>query len=659
MKQTRASLILVLAVLAYGCTTDEELTTSASDENIGKQTVLTVSAEAEAITRIDYDDDNVGTAKAVLTWQKNDKLAVVGFDNDNIYKGKADYTLNSEDEGKGKGSFIGDAIDDATIYNIYYPSTITIDDIGTSTFLLNDQSQEGDGSTAHLKNNIFLQATNVTDLNNITLEMQSSIMKFELSNVPASVGKLKKLAWIVETDNGSKSLELSFPAEGNNVVTFSNNKTTLNAYLAFITDEMKVKTNGKFIVMLEGESNYYAETTIASGKTYAKGQRYTTKIDGDRNNTLEWKGAFVVNTTIAPSAGYHYNSLEMELGSWESENSPTQKKIATATIVGGKAFFSPSDFSSLSANTRIWICIPKVVKFFHRLTAAELNSKTLTLPDKDTGSTLKETPTIGAENKRYVNDWIVALYMGINKYNGITETDIPLYWATGNLIATKTNIANSGSTTTVFHVATADESIAEGKINTVYYTTPATADRYTIAGMVINAIDGYSGCTAGSQWDMFGWGDATGLKTSKTDNDYPIKVTNICGTDQDICRSALGGSWRLPSGGIVNDVNGGELYAMKDISSSWYDDNGSGIICTYTDKINSINVTFTNTLLFPATGSRLGIEVGGRGNATAGDYWSGALIKGNTYRLRFAPTNKIWLATNVRREGHSARPVSE
>lgn len=303
------------------------------------------------------------------------------------------------------------------------------------------------------------------------------------------------------------------------------------------------------------------------------------------------------------------------------------KPLAEVEITGTTTSILIDDVEGkfVEGNT-IWVCIPKVAKFFHTLTAEEVTTKTLNLPNKDGGSTLLKDNQYKAGDNYYKNDWIVALYMGINKYDG-TVTKTPLYWATGNLIATKTNAANSGTTETAFHIATADETTKEGTKLDDYGYTPYNAIP------VASGTDGYVGCNLGAQWNLFGWSDATGLKTSTNDSDYAPSITtdggSISGNDAyDIARAQLGGSWYMPSNELIG-ITGSE----------------------YTDD------NITNTLSFPAAGYRGGAKVCDRGYN--GGYWSGlaANLVGAHY-LCFDSGDVIW-DNGSRYFGRSVRPVTE
>ncbi len=643
-KLMNALLASALVALAAGCAADDALTdgtANGSNAGTGKQVTITVGTAAGTSTRVAYDDDKAGSAdNGALTWQAGDQLKVAGFGEADAYKGSEDYTIAAEDAGKVKAPFTGTEITDATTFNVYYPATVSIDaTTGAATLALGTQVQEGDNSTAHLRGNILLQATGVTDLGNIELQMQSSIMKFSLSGIPAAVGTLKTLTWSVETANGTESLELAFPRTGDHLVTFDATKSDLTAYLAFLPGDMTLKAGGKFTVTLMGDMSYKAEMTATDGKAYDAGLRYTAAIDGTAS-TATWQQLTTIHTTLGTAAGYNYNGLPLQLGAFNEANSAEQVTIGSATISAGSAALD-ADLTAY-AGKPIWVCIPGVVKFFHTLTAEEAGSHTLTLPDKDAGSTLKATPTAGG--KPYENDWIVALYMGVNKDGSTATNATPIYWATGNLIATKTNAAGSAATTTAFHIATPEETLAQAPTTSTY---PAPA------GISVSATDSYQACAEGAQWNMFGWGDATGLQTSKTNSDYASAIAtaeaSICGNDAyDITRKQLGGSWRLPTGGNTQAT---EIAALCDNDFPSLSPDGidwktgktyTGRRYTYTiSNAGSTGNTISNTLSFPAAGYRNGATAYHRGSND--DYWSGTADGADfAYYLNFYTGNAIW-----------------
>jgi len=123
-------------------------------------------------------------------------------------------------------------------------------------------------------------------------------MKFELSNIPTDIGSLKSLIWIVETDNGSKNMVLNLSSIADN--------QALSAYLSFISEEMSVKTNGKFTVILQGDKLYKAEREIISGKKYEAGNRYTAEIDNS-SETMQWEELANMSFTVKVDENLGFN----------------------------------------------------------------------------------------------------------------------------------------------------------------------------------------------------------------------------------------------------------------------------------------------------------------------------------------------------------------
>lgn len=283
-KWISVALMGTLAALASACAVDEEMGDNATGGS-GKLMTITVGTESGSNTRVSYGEGQDDTPS--LTWELNDKLAVVGHNADGVFKGKKEYLLDEADHGETIGAFTGEEIAEAEIYNVYYPHTV-VNELGIPGFTIGEQIQVGDNSKAHLKNNIFLQSADVIDLGNITLSMRSSILKFALSGIPKEVGTLKELRWVVETASGEKTLKLAFSTASANKIQFSDTKSDLTAYLAFMPEDMAIKQGGKFRVELIGDKIYMAETTVDAGKTYAAGHRYTALIDG-KPSTMVWK----------------------------------------------------------------------------------------------------------------------------------------------------------------------------------------------------------------------------------------------------------------------------------------------------------------------------------------------------------------------------------
>ena len=339
-----AALTLALVVAASGCSTDDlsDTVRTLPDKQDGKMTIHAATGRQSA-TRVAYED---GTANAdgKLTWQTGDRLTVVRMNNGNYVAHADDYLYNGTD-GATSGSFTGTAIPDAgDSWTIYYPHTVAVNTTdGTATLPMTGQTQTADGNTGHLRNYLLLASTGIADLSNdFTLAMKSSIMKFDLSNVPAEVGALTNLMWTVETDGGTHSLTLDF-APG--AVTFDAGKRTLTAYLAFMPEEMAVKVGGKFTVTLMGDNTYQAEITIGGGKTYAAGMRYTAAIDG---TSMSWEKKTVM---MAFAVKVDSDDLIFSIPFPTSGTTPAELTVdwgdgtILTTVASGTALSSNDDFN--------------------------------------------------------------------------------------------------------------------------------------------------------------------------------------------------------------------------------------------------------------------------------------------------------------------------
>jgi hypothetical protein len=322
--------------------------------------------------------------------------------------------------------------------------------------------------------------------------------------------------------------------------------------------------------------------------------------DDDTDSSSVSTSIWDVQTTVGGTKQY-YNGLTLQMGLAESS-----EPVATAVVdATGKASFQvdPVQYSG----KEVWFGVPKMVKFFHTVTDKEASDGKIALPDMEKGSSLDET--------KLKNDWIVALYMGVNKDG--KEDGAPLYWATGNLIACKTNGAGE-TTQTAFHVSTEEETIQEGTEEN---------DFLKLDDRLEATADGYVNMPAGTKWNLFSYGDKTGLCLyGFMENDDFIAVTgqkkgdeviyNISGNpDFDIATSSLGGTWRIPTGGKTGQneyaafEDDCEEYASLQPQGATYGErkNGFGVKFDYNVVVDGRKI-ITNTLKFPAVGYRHGTE---------------------------------------------------
>ena len=390
MKQIYVALTLALAVVASGCSTDDlsDTVRTLPDKPAEKMTIHATTGQQSG-TRVAYEDGAAGM-NGKLTWQKGDRLTVVRMNGSDYVAYADDYEYGGT-EGATSGPFTGTAITDAgNSWTIYYPHTVAVSTYyDTVTLPMTGQTQTADGNTDHLRNYLLLSSTGIKDLDaGFDLEMQNSIMKFEFSNVPAEVGELTRLVWAAETETDSHIrcthyLMLNF-APG--AVTFDADKHTLTAYLAFMPEEMKVKTGGKFTVMLMGDKTYLAETTIDGGKTYAAGMRYTAVVDG---TSMKWEEKAVMIFTVRPE-GDQINIPFPESGTTPAELTVDWGDGTTPTTVASGTALSSKD------------------AFCHSYPFAYVNY-TIIITSGQTDKTLQQIPPFGYSNRRDSREKLVSI----------------------------------------------------------------------------------------------------------------------------------------------------------------------------------------------------------------------------------------------------------
>ncbi|MBQ3655955.1 MAG: hypothetical protein II956_03780 [Bacteroidales bacterium] len=332
------------------------------------------------------------------------------------------------------------------------------------------------------------------------------------------------------------------------------------------------------------------------------------KDDEETKTEEPVKYTFTVNTTVSESGSNYYNGLTLQAGL-----SGSTDVIAEAVVSDGKAVFcSTKDLASEISGKDVWFGVKGMVKFFHTMTEKEIADSSLTLPDKELGSSLSGD----------TNDWIVALYMGVNK-DGKSD-GVPIYWATGNLIAVKTSEAGE-PTKAVFHIATAAENAEE--------SNPSTTEFVGLSKLLKRKeLDGYVDIPKGRKWDVYCFGDKTGLMLYDgtelddfvTDSKQMVgdKIVYDISGDKDFdIATNLGGLWRTPTGGKtgLNEFaafeDSFEEYAQMLPNHEPVGTPGENFSVNYkhTVVIDSKEVC-VNTLNIPSAGYRHALAAMGRGS---------------------------------------------
>lgn len=377
----RTAIFAVLAAAATACTDNDLIdkdVNNTPDITDGKMTIYAASGDEAADTRVAYED---GTR--TLKWQKEDRLAVVLTAKDGKVKEMATDFLFDGNDGDPSGSFTGTAINmvEGGMWNIYYPNTVKVNlDNGTATLPMTGQMQTANNNTEHLRNYILLEA-NIGDLNDgCKLEMKSSIMKFELKDVPAGVGELKNLVWMLETDKGTRSITLGFTP---GTVKFDGSNTSLTAFLSFMPQDMKPKTDGKFTVILTGDKTYVAEGKVNT--SYDAGKRYTAKIGED---IMKWEEKAIMALTVKVGGS---NGLGFNIPFLTDGTSPTPAKL-TVDWGDGTLPTEVASGTTLTAGDR----------FEHTYSTA--GTYTITITSDQTDETNKQIPAFNFYRYRTDNN---------------------------------------------------------------------------------------------------------------------------------------------------------------------------------------------------------------------------------------------------------------
>ncbi len=430
------------------------------------------------------------------------------------------------------------------------------------------------------------------------------------------------------------------PTLGNIVIseniTVTEGKATVILYmLPWKVTDLKVSAmvDGK---EYNGTVNNY---TGNEGKGFKAGVLYSTSVDMSTEDAGTPDVTVSEYAVAAVTGGYSYEGLDMTITNVTKNYTKTVSFDAT-----GNAVIGSEAWANFAAGDKISVCIPKVVKFFHTVTAADVAAKTFVLPDKNNGSTLIADS--------YVNDWIVALYMGVDSADGK-----PLYWATGNLIGAKTNAAGE-ATVASFYIATTEDTAAEA--------TAANPFRISSAS---GLLDTYINMDKGTRWDMFqayptGLSSATGNEgvLQKDKGIWESETSgsakgNIAATDHDVCRVQLGGEWRLPT----NVNSAGDAGTRYSISGELFDLLGGNPLQSNVSKKGLMyTVTYTaagsivNTLNLPQAGMIVGQN---NDRNTRAVYMSGTL--GPATNLMFTWDDNNWGCNNSTNYMFAVRPVTE
>ncbi len=332
----KSFIFTLLALLIASCTLEPVPELEGPGKEEGKP--VTINVTVSPATRVAYDG---GTGDNALSWESGDQLLLAGYDIHGQYMNQTSiFTYQPGTNSR----FSGLPITGAATYKAYYPGdVITLDANGNvNPFGVNfwQQTQNGDGTTGHLKNKLLLFDETPNAIGDgFALNLKSSILKLTLSGIPAAVGTLNKLIYTVETASGVfKSVDLNVTN-----VTFSSDKTTLTAYIAFDpTVVTGIVAGGTVKITLSGAKSYKWSATSTTGKTYVAGKCYPGTV------TTGW--AIEINNPLSYFAEHNMANLT---GTFETGHDATGQYLfywndamtaynTTPATLDGKSYYLPT-----------------------------------------------------------------------------------------------------------------------------------------------------------------------------------------------------------------------------------------------------------------------------------------------------------------------------
>ncbi len=326
----------LLTLLVVSCTREPLRESGELEKGVGETVTISVSISPE--TRVSYTDSDTLGSGGRLSWQTGDTLLLAGYDG-TTYKGSEKFGYT----GTGN-TFQGQEVIGATSYKAYYPGDIiTLDADGNVNLLAAgfwQQTQSGDNTTAHLRNKLLLFDETANPLNQtFSLTLKSSIIRFDLTNVPQAVGELGEVIWTVETAAGVfKSMILNVTG-----VTFSATNSSITAFLAFDPTVTGIAANGKVAITLCGSKLYQWSTTVTNQTTYTAGNRYKaavssgwTELDLPNNPLGYFAEHNMADTTGTFETGHDASGLY--LFNWDD----ARRYNTTPATLNGKSYYLPT-----------------------------------------------------------------------------------------------------------------------------------------------------------------------------------------------------------------------------------------------------------------------------------------------------------------------------
>lgn len=300
MKRMLYRLILLTFMLGtYSCMND--ISEEYPDIHVSKGQKISIRVSMpqnearENNSRVSFNDSDLG-----LTWEEGDQLALIGYNQANTIVGKQ--ILNLESKNGNKAEFSGNTVTGATHYDVYYPAK-AVDNKGIASINYNQQVQNGNNNTAHLRNSMLLKQTGdkltteeiLAEKNDVPMQLQNSIIKFDLNNI--FINKPVALQWEIEEADGNKT------TRNLEIKNISNDLCeTFTGYLSMPNLSVSAKSITVSLIGQKEDStpyrpmNYHID--LNKNITYTANNRYTALIEKGWIYKIYYKSNLNINESF-------------------------------------------------------------------------------------------------------------------------------------------------------------------------------------------------------------------------------------------------------------------------------------------------------------------------------------------------------------------------
>lgn len=285
---TIALMAILGGTLATSCSSDNLM-----DDNNNKQPeIVTITAGLSKVdTRMNYTEEG---DVMKTTWDAEDGFVINSSVQDPTTA--KEFTIKAGEANKATATFVGEKPERAKMYYIFYPKSLkTIFDFVGFSYI--GQEQDANNITKHIKS-FHSMVIGVIDYTSFTFSgsldvfNRSSIMKFELSNLPEAVTPTKIMLATNQTNSVNQFKPTNQPSNTSKTVELKLKNYSavqaLTAYLVMSSETTTLPVNSVLTVTVESTTKtYYKEITISAETKLEGGKLHKiTVADGWLEKTI-------------------------------------------------------------------------------------------------------------------------------------------------------------------------------------------------------------------------------------------------------------------------------------------------------------------------------------------------------------------------------------